>query len=473
MSEERTRGAESRTGGPSRPPRPTDGSGESALAGRVPGRAGAVVTRTTGPVPAVLPAVTAPVGEHASGRGPSGTETPAATDEDVGAQDVGSHDDGSHHDHLYDDFDEDGDDYVDLPPDGRLPRWAGVLLVFVLLITVVVGASAWWYRRQINPPGNPGATVSVSIPRGSSLSGIGSILSREGIVPNGIVFNFYSTRKDAGPFEAGVYELKKNSDIDLVLDTMAKGPTGELQSAEEVIRVSIPEGLTVEAIVARVAGQVTRFDVDLLEAALADGKVESPLRPKGQDSYEGLLFPATYEISGTETELDFLDKLASEMETRVERNGVDAARARIEAQFGIDVSEYELLIVASLVQAEAGNAEEAPKIATAIYNRLKADSTALTLGIDAVDDYGAALAGTDVGSFRDEPRPYNTRLVKGLPPTPISAPGDYALNAAFTPAEGPWTYYVLTDPGVHSFTADYDEFLALKKECKAKDLGCG
>lgn len=485
--------------GPARPPRPRPrvaANGRNKV--RRPGRPGAVVTRPTVEV--------RPPGRSVSGGAAPAptattepTETTAPTTQDIAAEqavsdtsfasapspadgvapansdaeepiDAGSHNDA--YDDQYGDHDVSDDDYVDLPPEGRIPRWAGVLLVFALLLALVIGGGAFWYKRQLDPPGGPGETVSINIPRGASLSGIGGILEGEGVIPNSLVFNFYASRKGAGPYDAGVYQLKQNSSVDLVLDTMAEGPTGELSTAD-VARVTIPEGLTTDEIVARAAGQVPRFEVEKLSAALEDNEVSTSLRPDGQDSYEGMLFPATYEVGGSETELEFLDTLASEMETRVGRNDLAAAQARIKAQFGIDVTEYELLTVASLVQAEAGNAEEASKIATVIYNRLAADTTQLTLGIDAVDEYGANLAGTDIGTFRETAQPYNTRVVKGLPPTPISAPGDFALNAAFEPEDGPWTYYVLTDPGVHSFAVSKAEFDQFKQVCVEKNLGCG
>lgn len=449
-----------RRAGPARPPRPTPtAAANNRSKVRPPGRSGAVLAR-----PTVDQAEAAhPMAEEIA-------ETPYA-------EHVDGHPEDRYEDDYYDEYEDDyvdeyEDDYVDLPAEGRIPRWAGVLVVFAVLLALVIGGGSIWYKRQLDPPGGPGETVSVNIPRGASLSGVGGILEGEGVIPNSIVFNFYASRKSAGPYEAGVYQLKQNSSVDLVLDTMNQGPTGELPTAD-VARVTIPEGLTADEIVARAAGQVPRFDAERLTAAIEDGEVSTSLRPDGQDSYEGTLFPATYEVSGSETEIEFLDKLASEMETRVGQNDLEAAQARIKTQFGIDVSEYDLLTVASLVQAESGNAEEAPQIATVIYNRLAEDTTALTLGIDAVDEYGAELAGTDVGTFRETAQPYNTRMVKGLPPTPISAPGDFALNAAFEPADGPWIYYVLTDPGVHSFAVTDAEFQQFKQECVAEDLGCG
>ena len=118
--------------------------------------------------------------------------------------------------------------------------------------------------------------------------------------------------------------------------------------------------------------------------------------------------------------------------------------------------------------ALAGNADEAAKIATVIYNRL---GKGWALGIDATSKYLAELDGSAIDF--DSTSPYNTRRQQGLPPTPIAAPGDYALDAAFRPAAGPWMYYVLTDPGSHTFVVTDAEFAAAKQVCIVKGLGCG
>lgn len=348
-----------------------------------------------------------------------------------------------------------------------MPKWAAVGLVLVVVVGLVLGGGWWWWNRQIDPPGSPGEQISIEVPSGSSVSGIGSILEDRGVIANAMVFNYYAGRKDAGPFQAGVYHLRKNSDFDLVLRTLASGPSEPL--APKVAKVSIPEGLTVAEIVARIAKTLPRMSADDLQAALQGGKVATSLRPADQPSYEGLLFPATYEVANGTSGPALLDELAAEMESRVEGLDVAAAQARIKSTWGIDLSAYDLVKVASMIQSEAGNADEAPKIATVIYNRL---SQKRALGIDAVDRYGAKLAGTDV-SYDDETLPYNTRRRLGLPPTPISAPGEYALDAAFNPADGPWLYYVLEQPRVHTFVTTNAEFLQAKRICEQRGLGCG
>ncbi|MCB0975970.1 MAG: endolytic transglycosylase MltG [Acidimicrobiales bacterium] len=370
-------------------------------------------------------------------------------------------------------LDEDYDDFDDIPP-GKLPRWVLVLGGIVLVMALLGGSVKWWYDRQLDPPGGPGDNVAVQIPQGASTSGIGAILEREGVIPNSMVFNFYASRKGAGPFDAGAYMFRKNSSVDQALDVLAAGPTGRTVDSE-VAKLTIPEGLTIEEIVARTSSKIPRLTARSLEAALKDGQVESALRPKGQKSFEGLLFPATYDIGPDRSAADVLSLLADEMLTRVEGLDPEVAVRRVNARYGLDLDTYDLIKIASMVQAEAGGAEEAPKIAAVIYNRLAKKSAAYTLGIDAVDEYGAALLGVDVATFRREhpDDPYNTRKVAGLPPTPIGAPGDYALDAAFNPADGPWMYYVLTDPGVHTFAVTDAEFQAAKAICVRKRLGCG
>ncbi|MBS1847112.1 MAG: endolytic transglycosylase MltG, partial [Actinobacteria bacterium] len=128
----------------------------------------------------------------------------------------------------------------------------------------------------------------------------------------------------------------------------------------------------------------------------------------------------------------------------------------------------------SLVQAEAGNPDEAPKIARVIYNRLAAGQP---LGIDATSRYLSIISGRPVDFA--SPSPYNTRRRPGLPPTPIAAPGDFALDAAAHPATGNWLYYVRSVQNdaqgrpQHIFTASAQEFERAKKACHDAGLGCG
>jgi UPF0755 protein len=142
------------------------------------------------------------------------------------------------------------------------------------------------------------------------------------------------------------------------------------------------------------------------------------------------------------------------------------------AQERFNLTPYEVLIVASLIEEETKVDSERPMVARVIYNRL---SQGIPLGIDATSRYEAELAGRDREDLDFESdSPYNTRRIAGLPPTPIASPGRASIAAALSPAEGPWTYYVLEDAeGNHFFTDSNSEFLAAKERCREAGLGCG
>lgn len=361
---------------------------------------------------------------------------------------------------------EEEDEYVDLPHESRIPRWLVALLVVGLVVVGVAGGAMWWYHNQVDPPGAPGAAVQVQIPEGATTSDVGSILDDEGVISSATIFSFYVGGKDLRSVQAGSYTFQANSSFDDAIEVLNAGPTTPATRA--TTKVSIPEGFTVAQTIARINEKVPRLSVESLEAALDQGQVPTALKPEGTTSYEGLLFPATYEVGADATAVEVLTEMAQEMETRVAEMGIDDAAEAISQKWGIELDAYDLLTTASLVQEEAGGPDEAAKVATVIYNRLRED---MPLGIDATSQYLAATEGGEIDL--ESTSPYNTRKQTGLPPTPIASPGEYALDGALHPQDGPWMYYVLTDPGVHTFVETYDEFLAKKQICIQKDLGCG
>src|SRR5690606_2763055 len=223
-------------------------------------------------------------------------------------------------------------DYVDLPGSGSVPKWAAVVGVLVLLVALVVGGGWVWYNRQIDPPGGPGERVSIDVPSGASVKRIGSILEDEGVISNATIFTWWMRSKDGVGYQAGGDGLRKNSGFDLMYRTVETGRTEPLHAAP-VETLSIPEGLTVSRIVTRIAEGVPGATADELLAELDAGTVTTSLRPSDQLSYEGLLFPATYELTDGLTGVALLQQLATEMEERLDRLGVDAARSRISQEW--------------------------------------------------------------------------------------------------------------------------------------------
>jgi UPF0755 protein len=125
-----------------------------------------------------------------------------------------------------------------------------------------------------------------------------------------------------------------------------------------------------------------------------------------------------------------------------------------------------------MVQSETRLDEERPDVAQVVYNRL---GQGIPLGIDAALAYGLQKNGNELTvTDLQTDSPYNTRTRTGLPPTPISAPGEPSLAAALTPSTGNLLYYVLeSQDGRHFFTDSYAEFEAARQRCAEAGLGCG
>jgi len=358
-------------------------------------------------------------------------------------------------------FDQD-DDYVELRPERRtLPKVLVVLAVLVAALGFAGISVRTWYRDQVDPSGPPGVAVTVVIPKGTTITGSGSILADRGVISSSNVFRFWVRDKEI-KVQAGTYTFHKNSSFDEAVTVLEKGPAPAVLS-----RVTIPEGLTIAQMIRRLAKLDTRFTVENMEAAIADPTVKSAYRPDGQASLEGLLFPSTYDLGPKDTARTLVDRMSAEMAVIGGRNQIEAGVVKSVDEVPT-LTPYEIITVASLIQAESGNAEESPKIARVIYNRLLRGEP---LGIDATSRYLSLQTGKPIDFESDSP--YNTRRQKGLPPTPIGAPGEAALQAALRPADGNWTYYVLEAKGRHFFTNSADEFNQKKQECEDKGLGCG
>ncbi len=349
---------------------------------------------------------------------------------------------------------------------GRTRRRRRALIAFLIIIAVLVGAyfgAIGWYHRQLSAAPGSHTQKVLEIPRGLSTGQIAAKLEDSSIIRNARVFTWYTRFTNAGPFEAGRYRFVTNASADEAIDVFTRGPLGP-----EITTVSIPEGFRLTQIVDRIHQRVPRLTVSSLEKALTSGAIQSDLLVQGNKNYEGVLFPATYDVTPDDSALDVLQMMADAMNRRVRSISPDPKIA------SLHLSQYQLVTVASLVQAEAGNPDEAPKISRVIYNRLATDQP---LGIDATSRYLSIMTGDDVDF--ESSSPFNTRRQRGLPPTPIGAPGEFALNAAFHPADGPWIYYVRDvhndsqDRPQHVFTDSPEVFARAKQACYEAGLGCG
>ena len=352
------------------------------------------------------------------------------------------------------------DDIVDMPRDrAGLPKVVVVLGVILVLFGGLVVGGRSWYQRQVDPPGAQGEEVDVVVPNGARLTDLGSLLGDAKVVANATIFRFWIRDKDID-LQAGTYRFRRNSSFEEVEEVLRGEPLAPATSD-----VTIPEGKRVDQIVGLVDEAVPRFTAEQVQAAINDPANRSRFLPEGQASPEGMLFPSTYEVNPVEDANALVKRMVDEMDRQAVAAGIDQGLSGDNLP---DVSAYEIITIASLIERETGSPQESPKIARVIYNRLV---QGMPLQIDATSQYLSDVTGEPFDL--ESPSPYNTRINGGLPPTPIAAPGRASLDAALNPATGPWLYYVLEAEGRHFFTADYDEFLAARDQCEQNGLGCG
>ncbi|MGI9596385.1 MAG: endolytic transglycosylase MltG [Acidimicrobiales bacterium] len=345
------------------------------------------------------------------------------------------------------------------PPGIRMLRAVVAAVILAAIGFVIYSGGRTWFAAQLDPEGEPGAEVTLIVPSGSTTGTLASILESNEVIPNSTFFRYYAEWKDFDNFQAGEYTLQENMSADEAMAVINAGPK-QIEYGEFLI----PEGLWIEEILQRTAAQIPSVSRIQLQAALDSGQISPRYRPDGNASWEGLLFPAKYFIEDDITAPEVLAKMSNEFAAVTGELGYGGAERKH------NLSAYEVIIIASLVEAEAKTDGDRGKIARVIYNRLNEGQP---LGIDATLIYGKRVRGEPpTREELDTPGPYNTRHPesRGLPPTPIAAPGRKSLEAAMNPVEGPWLYYVRIDEeGNHAFEEEFEDHL--ENVAVARELG--
>jgi UPF0755 protein len=355
------------------------------------------------------------------------------------------------------------DDAVGAEPTDRKRRRRVVVALLLLeaLPLLVLGGGGAWFWWQLDPPGGAGPRTDVEVADGWGIGEIGDELARRGVIGSSFVFRTYARLTDAGPFQAGRYELRRDLGVRDAIDALEAGP---VLTYDEL---AVPPGRWLTEVAELVESQLPgRSAARFLELARS-GAVRSRLQPEEQASLEGYLWPDTYRFTDEEDELDVLRTMVEQFDAVATRVGL--GEAIVEGH-----GAPEILVIASMVQQEAKVEGDAPLIASVIYNRLR---DGMPLQIDATVVYAVGLAngarptsGLTVDQLRAE-SPYNTYLHPGLPPTPISGVTEASLLAALQPAQTPYRFYVLADAdGRHAFAQTYEEHLANVAEARRLGL---
>jgi UPF0755 protein len=346
---------------------------------------------------------------------------------------------------------------IERPRKNRRPfKWLVALMAFLALVGVVgVGIGGLWYTQQVNPKGDPGDAVTFTVNADDTVQTISERLEEKGLVTKAWVFRWYVDHHGGLELTPGYYQLRPRDHMGNIMRILRIPPS------QTFTKVTFPEGYTYTKMGNRLETKVPRLSSVDFGVAATDGSIRSRFEPPEINSLEGLLFPDTYQVSNGETEAQLVQRMVDLMERVAGQEDMDAKAARLQ------LTPYQVLIVASLIEREAAVPEDRPKIARVIYNRLYLQ---MPLGIDASLFYqqDGSLPFSELKALDT---PYNTYLHTGLPPTPIANPGRASIQAALNPAANPsqgdpicvglpkdtpclYLYYVLADTdGRHAFSA--------------------
>jgi UPF0755 protein len=342
------------------------------------------------------------------------------------------------------------------PPTVHRRRRTLALAALALVCVAVV-----WFVFSLFQPfhGSGSGRVAVTIPRNAGAGEIADLLEQKGVVSSSFFFQLRATiGGDRGDFRSGSYSLRKDMSYGDAIKALTATP-----AAADVVSLVIPEGKSRREI----APSIKSLKGDYL-AATKRSPLLDPARygARGATDLEGFLFPATYQMKRGQ---DVKALVAKQLTTFKQR----FATVNLRAAKRVNLTPYDVLIIASLVERETAVPSERGLVASVIYNRLH-DGT--PLGIDATtrfqyNDWIHPIRS----SWLRSPSRYNTRIHDGLPPGPIGSPGIASIQAAANPPRTKYRYYVAdcNHPDHHVFARTQAAFDAAAARYQRARLKAG
>jgi peptidoglycan lytic transglycosylase G len=302
------------------------------------------------------------------------------------------------------------------------------IFTVLIVVSVAVGGALYVGKQRFDAPGPLAADKVVNIPRGG-IRDTADLLTREGVIDQPWVFiGGVLVLKAHGELKYGEYQFSKGASLADVVNTI-------IENKVVLHTLTIPEGLTSEQIVAKLLGN------DALS-----GQIKEIPR-------EGTLLPETYKFSRGMARAQVIQ--------RMQQSHLHLLQEIWEHRMpDIPVKTPEqLVILASIVEKETGKADERSRVASVFVNRLK---SRMRLQSDPTIIYGLTGGKGSLGrpilkSEIEQPTPYNTYVIDGLPPGPIANPGRASLEAAANPARTKDLYFVADGTGGHLFSENYEQ----------------
>ncbi|SIS36727.1 endolytic transglycosylase MltG [Salimicrobium flavidum] len=341
---------------------------------------------------------------------------------------------------------------------GTVRKIVATVLITITIVLIVGIVGGYFYISNALEPVNENneEPVNVEIPTGSTNSEIAAILEEQGIISNSTVFRFYTKFNNETGFQAGNYQFTPAMKLDNIIESLQ---TGQIVK-DPVKRVTIPEGYTLEQI-AEVYAEEFSFSKEDFMNKVNDSEyisqlmeshpallTEEILQEEIRYPLEGYLFAATYPFYKEEVSVEeIVEKMVSKTESVV--------MPRMESLEEQGLNVHEAVTMASLLENEARTAQSRREIAGVFYNRLEEE---MPLQTDPTVAYahGEHLERTMYDDLEIE-SPYNTYHVTGLPIGPISNFNENSIEAAASPINSDYLYFLADNEGNIHYSETLEE----------------
>lgn len=331
---------------------------------------------------------------------------------------------------------------------------AFLMLVIIGGMLITLGTI---YNVKIAPVSTDSKLILVKIPKGTSLSGISTILKEKELIKDEFFFNVYLKLNKVENVEAGSYKLSKNMGVKKIVAELLKGGISKIE-----MDITFKEGLNMRQIAQVIEEKTFNTEEDVFNLLKDEDYINSLIEKywflkdtiKNENIYyplEGYLYPETYRIYEDATVKDIFNKILAHTDIILSKYKVKIENSKY--------SVHQILTLASIIEEEAKYKEDRPIVASVFYNRL---NKKMVLGSDvttyyaAKKDYTADLTASEIKMNS----PYNTRnanMAGKLPIGPISNPSDYSIEAVINPKSTNYYYFVSDKNGKLYFSKDYTE----------------
>jgi UPF0755 protein len=325
--------------------------------------------------------------------------------------------------------------------------------IFTLIVVLLFAAVLYAFNKTFQPfHGDGSGAVAVTIPENSDAADVAKVLAAKGVVDSARYFELNATISgERGKLRPGRYTLKKGMTNGAAIDALTTPPAEA--TPVPTVDVTLVEGPSIKENdpVVKKSKKVDGSYAKAADSAAVLKRIRDLGAPEGTKTAEGFLFPATYKLPVGSPASDLVNEQLDAFKDNFDGVSMKYAKSK-------KLSRYDVLIIASMVEREAQLPRERKLVAAVIYNRLK---QGMTLGIDATTRYATNNWQRPIKqSELDKPGPYNTRLTRGLPPTPIGNPGLASIKAAAKPSTKKYLYYVRKPgkSGEHAFSSTDAQF---------------